>query len=592
MYQNINHELSRIFERMAATYEFLDDHYRARAYQRAARIIEALPDDVRHLAKSGRLKMLRGIGPRIAAKIEEYLKSGKISRYEELRKQVPEDFLELLDLPGLGPRSLKRIYTKLGITTQEELLKALRDGRMAKLEGFGPKKVEKILKAFEMRELAAKRMLLWEALQIARLLEREVGKLPHVEQVEVAGSLRRRKETIGDFDLLGVASEEHFEEIMRRFVRLPEVEEVLAEGPRKSSCVMRFGGQRRQVDFRLFKRDEWGAALQYFTGSKPHNVRLREIAKEKGLKLNEYGVFRSDSGEKVAGETEEEVYAALGMACPPPELREDRGEIEAALQGRLPRLIGYDEIRGDLHLHSTWTDGGFSLREIALYIREKFPHYQYLVVTDHSQAVKVANGLTPERLAEQREEIEAINAELGENFLKQGIEVDILPDGSLDLPDEVLAKLDWVVASVHSQFNRDNTDRLFKAMENPYVNAIGHLSGRLIGQREPYPVDLEKIVDKALKTGTALEINAQPRRMDLQDTWARLAREAGVKMVVSSDSHHLGHFDYMEIGVAIARRGWCGPEDILNTGSWERIAKFVAEKRKNKGGKRWPKSGS
>ncbi len=579
MYQNINHQLSRILYRMAAIYEFLGDPYRARAYSRAARLIEALPDDIRHLAEEHRLKALRGIGPRIAAKIEEFIQTGKISRYEELRRKVPEDFLDLLDLPGLGPKSLKKIHDELGITTKEELLQALRDGRIARLEGFGPKKVEKILKAFERQELARRRILLWEALQIARHLEREVGQIAGIERVQVAGSLRRRRETIGDFDLLGLASEERFSEIMRRFVRFPEVEEVLVEGPRKSSVVMRFGGERRQVDFRLFKREEWGAALQYFTGSKQHNVHLREIAKERGLKLNEYGVFRIEDGARVAGETEEGVYGALGMACPPPEIREDQGEIEAALSGQLPSLVDYGQVKGDLHLHSTWTDGAFSLREIALYVREKFPHYRYLVVTDHSQAVKVANGLTPERLIAQRREIDAVNAELGEDFLKQGIELDILPDGTLDLPDEALARLDWVVASIHSQFNRDNTDRILRAMENPYVNAIGHLSGRLIGQRDPYPVDIERVVEKAKETGTALEINAQPRRMDLKESWVRFAREAGVKLVVNSDSHHLGHFDYMEIGIAIARRGWCGREDLLNTGPWERIAEFVDRKR-------------
>ncbi len=581
---NINKDLANIFKKMAAIYEFLDDRFRAMAYQRAAHIIEDLPDDIRNYILTGKLYQIKGIGPSIASKIEEYVKTGKIQKYEELKKQVPEDFIELIDLPGFGPKTLRRIYEELGIKTKEELVQALKDGRIENLPGFGPKKVENMLKGLQMYELSKRRILLWEALQISRyLIEKLKKELKEIKEIEVVGSVRRRKETIGDLDILVIAEDEDRMKIMDYFTSLPEVHEILVKGPKKSSVVMKFEGKERQVDLRIFKQDEWGAALQYFTGSKQHNVHLREIAKEKGLKINEYGVYKADTEEKIAGETEESVYKAVGMDWIPPELREDRGEIEAALEHKLPKLVELKDIKGDMHIHSTWSDGVNDIKDIAQFVKEKYG-YEYIVITDHSKSQRVAHGLDEERIIKEIEEVRMLNKMMGWDFIKIGTEVDILLDGSLDFPDEILAKLDWVVASVHSHFNRDNTDRILKAMENPYVNVIGHPTGRLIGIREAYPVDMDAVIKKAKETGTALEINAQPRRLDINDIWIRKAVEEGVMLVISTDSHNLGNFAYMELGVAQARRGWAEKKNILNTRSWRYIKQFVNKKRKKFGG--------
>ena len=582
MYYNINKEIADIFRKMAAIYEFLDDQYRAMAYQRAAHIIESLPDDVRHYMETGKLYTIRGIGESIASKIREYVETGKIQKYEELKKKIPEDFIELIDLPGFGPKTLKRIHDELGISTKEELIKALKDGRVEQLEGFGPKKVENMLKGLEMYEISKRRILLWDALQLSNYLLDKIKKLKEVKDAEVVGSVRRRKETIGDIDILVIAEDKDRMKIMDYFTSLEGIEKVLVKGPKKSSIVLKVDGNERQVDLRVFKKDEWGAALQYFTGSKQHNVHLREIAKEKGLKVNEYGVYKVDTNEKIAGETEEGVYESVGMQWVPPEMREDRGEIELALKHKIPKLVERKDIKGDLHVHSTWTDGANSIKDIVDFVRKKYK-YEYIAMTDHSKAVRVAHGLDEQKLIEEINEINLINKMLGLDFIKKGIEVDILLDGSLDLSDEALSQLDWVVASVHTHFSRDNTDRIVKAMENPYVTVIGHPTGRIIGSREGYPVDMEQVIKVAKETGTALEINSQPRRMDLNDIWIRKCVEEGVPLVISTDSHNLGNFEFMEIGVSLARRGWATKKDILNTRSWKEIQEFVNKKRKKFG---------
>lgn len=581
---NINKDLANILYKMAAIYEFKDDTFRARAYERAAHIVEDLPDDIRNYVKEGKLLSIKGIGPGIASKIEEYIKNGKISKYEELKKEVPEDFIELIDFPGIGAKSLKKIYQELGITTKSELIKALKDGRVEQLKGFGKKKVEGILKAIKMHEVAQRRMLLWYALELAKYIVEELKQLKEIKKIEIAGSIRRRKVTIGDIDILVVADDNDRHKIMDFFISLPEVKEVLVKGDKKTSVIIKTkSGRERQVDLRIFREDEWGAALQYFTGSKEHNVHVREIAKEKGLKLNEYGVFKVDTKEKIAGKTEEEVYNAIGLPYIVPELREDRGEIEAALKGELPDLVEFSDIKGDMHVHSNWSDGVNSIDEIIRFVKERYK-YEYIIITDHSKSQRVAHGLDENRILKEIEEIKKLNKLIGFDFIKIGTEVDILLDGSLDFPDEILAKLDFVIASVHSHFKRDNTDRILKAMENPYVNVIGHPTGRLIGVREGYPLDLDIVIKKAKETGTALEINCQPLRMDIEDTWIRRAVEEGVMLVISTDSHNLGSFEYMKQGVWLARRGWATKKNILNTRSWSEVVKFVNEKRKKMGG--------
>lgn len=579
MYQNINRELSKIFEDMAYIYDFLDDRFRSIAYQRAAQIIADLPQDIRNYIQSGQIHNLRGIGSAIEEKIIEYINTGSISKYEELKRQIPPDFLELMDVPSLGPKTLKRLYQELGIDSKEKLIKALKDGTVAKLKGFGEKKVQNILKGLELFEKSQKRLLLWEALRIGREIVDILKKVPQIKQVELAGSLRRKKETIGDIDILVASEEKDRQKIIDHFTNLDIVKEVIAKGDTKASVII--FEKDRQVDLRVLNLDEWGSGLQYFTGSKEHNVHLRDIAKSKGLKVSEYGVFDVISGKKIAGKTEEEVYKAIGMQWIPPEMREDRGEIELALEGKIPKLVELSDIKGDLHIHSTWTDGMNTIEEIAKYVIENYG-YEYIALTDHSKAVRVAHGLNEEDILEYIQQIDRINKKLGFDFIKKGIEVDILADGTLDLPDEILAKLDWVVASIHTQFNRDNSDRIIKAMENPYVCAIGHPTGRTFGTREGYPIS-EEILKVARQTNTALEINGQPTRLDLPDIWIKKAIENKVKLVISTDSHSLSNFAYMELGISMAKRGWATKDDILNTKSWKEIERFKEMKRKKLG---------
>ncbi len=565
-----NKELARILNRIADFLELKGELvYKVNAYRRAARAIESISTDIEEIYSQGRLHEIPGVGSRIAKKIEEFIKTGTIRKYEELKREFPEELAQLLDVPYLGPKTLKLAYERLGVRSLEDLKRVLEDGSLAKLPGMGPKKVENIKKGLQLYLRGSDRMLLGEALELAEYV---ISQLRDVcERIAYAGSLRRMKETVGDIDVLAVGNSI---EIMERFVLMDRVSEVIAKGDTKSSVLI----GTRQVDIRVVPAESWGAALQYFTGSKEHNVHLREIAKERGLKINEYGVFRVDTGEKVAGETEEEVYSSIGLEYIPPELREDRGEIEAAFEGRLPQLVPYDGIKGDLHVHSNWSDGGFSIEEIAKEARAL--GYSYVAITDHSKSVKIAHGLDERRLLEQIEEIDAINRRLRGFRVLKGIEVDILPDGSLDLPDEVLCELDWVVASVHSRFGEDATERIVRAMENPYVCCIGHPSGRMLFQREGYPVDWDTVFKVAAETGTCLEINAHQDRLDLNDVLIRRAKEYGVKFAIGTDAHHVGQFWMMRLGVGMARRGWLTGEDVVNCWSLRRLRSFVNKKRR------------
>ncbi len=562
---------------MADILEFLGDNpFRIRTYRRVAKILENLPMDIEEAIESGYIYRIKGIGGSTLAKIEEFLKTGTVQKYEELRKKVPEELLDLMEVPGIGPKTLKVAYEKLGVRTKEDFIKALKDGSLAKLPGFGAKKVEKILKGLELWKQAQERIPLVVAYPLARnvveYLKGAVG--DYIERIEVAGSLRRMKETIRDFDILVSAPREHWQKIHDSFVSYPDIEDVQLHGQTKSTILLK--DHHRQCDLRTVEPESWGAALQYFTGSKHHNIKLREIAKERGLKINEYGVFDAETGERVAGRTEEEVYAVLGMQYIPPEIRENTGEIEAALEHRIPKLVGYDELRGDLHMHTNWSDGLNTVEEMVKACIDM--GYEYMAISDHSQSARVANGLTPERFKLQREEIERVRKKYGDKIaVLWSVEVDILPDGSLDLPDELLREFDFVTASIHSRFNQDNTERILKAMENPYVNLIGHPFGRQYGYREGYPLDFDRVLDKALETGTALEINSQ--REDLDSQHIRQAVERGVKLVVNSDAHSVGQLWTTRIGVGLARRGWAKTEDILNAQPLEVIREFVAKKR-------------
>ncbi len=571
-----NRELAQIFDRMADILEFLGDNpYRISAYRRVAELIANLSEDIEELYRSGKLQKLPGIGASTLLKIEEFLKTGRIKKYEELKKKVPEELIELMDVPGVGPKTLRVAYDKLGVRTQEDFIRVLKDGSLARLPGFGPKKVENILKGIDLWRRTKERIHIIEAYPMAQEVLSYVKEAEGIEKASVAGSLRRFKETIGDIDILVSAPKSLWRSIHEHFVSYPEAESILARGETKSSIVLKNG---RQVDLRTVEPESWGSALQYFTGSKEHNVRLRDIAKEKGLKVNEYGVFVASTGERLGGKEEEEVYRLVGMVWIPPEIRENWGEIELALKGEIPKLVEPRDIKGDFHMHTNWSDGTNSLEEMAQEAHRL--GYSYIVIGDHSQSARVANGLTPERYAQQWKLIEKLNEEYEPEGLKilKGCEVDILPDGSLDLPDEVLREFDFVVASIHTGFNQDNTYRILKAMENPYVNLIGHPTGKAYGQREGYPIDIERVIRQAKETNTALEINTP--RADLAPELVRLCVEEGVTLAVVTDAHAKAHLSFMRVGVGLARRGWATAESILNTRDLQGVKEFVLKKRK------------
>ena len=574
----LNKNLANIFANMAALYQLLngENRFRTRAYQNASRVLDNMSEDVGEHLNQQELENMHGIGESIAEKIIEYAETGKIAQYEALKDQVPTGFIELLDVEGIGPKTLNQLHRELNVTDREELIAALESGEAAKLKGFGKKSVQKMLEALRRHERASGRILLADALEIAEEIVEQMRDCADFNKIEIAGSLRRRKTTIGDIDILVEAPKQNWQAIVECFVGMNIVEKVHQQGKTKASVQVEF--EHRDADLRLFTPGQWGAALLYFTGSKAHNIHLRKIAKDKGWKINEYGLFRQSDNKKLAGKTEASIYEKLGLAWVPPELREENGEIELAKQGKLPDLIEWKNIRGDLHMHSDWSDGLPEIAELAEFISENFD-YEYIVVSDHSKSSRVANGLDEKDFREQFEEIQKVNDDLGKDFVKRGVEVDILPDGSLDFEDHFLAEFDWVTASIHARFDQDNTERLLKACENRYVNCIGHPTGRLIGKREGYPVDLEKLLTKAKETGTALEVNAQPARMDLEGSWIRAAVGQKVMLVITTDSHQLGNFDLMKLGVGHARRGWCTRDAVLNTKSWREIKKFVQAKR-------------
>ena len=573
MSPEINKHLSEIFSSMSAIYKYMggSERFRALAYSKAAKIIASLPDDVSVYINNKTLKDLPGIGEGIAEKIEEYVSTGKIKKYEELKISVPAELIEMLEIKGFGPQTLKRIHDELKISTKDKLVKALDDGQISKMKGFGLKKVENMLRGLKLHKTIEDRMLLWDALEAGEKLLQWFKNITGIKKVELAGSLRRKKETIGDVDILISCEGKQRTNIIDAFAGSEFVKQIIAKSSTKLSILLKESG--KQVDLRIVNEDEWGSALQYFTGSKEHNIHLRTIAKEKGYKISEYGIFKIDTDKKIASKTEEDIYKTLGFQLMPPEMREDRGEIELASKKNIPELITLQDIKGDLHMHSNWSDGANTIEEIVKHIKKHFA-YQYIVMTDHSKSTRIANGMDEKQILKQLKEIEQINKNIGENFVKKGIEVDILPDGKLDISDEILAQLDWVTASIHSNFNKDNTARIIRACENAYVNCIGHPTGRLIGTREPYKIDLKEIIDTVKRTHTALEINAQPQRMDLNDEMASQAREKGVPLLISTDSHLLQNFDFMKLGVFIARRAWCTKADILNTKSWNELELF------------------
>jgi len=571
------HEIAALFARMADLLELRGDNpFRIRAYRRAAQNLESFSGDLGELARAKRLQELSGIGPDLAGKIAEYLSTGRVAAFEQLQRSVPRGVLELLEVPGIGPKTAKLLSERLHIATLHQLEAAAKTHRLSRLPGFQAKKEANILKAIEIVKKGRQRMHLGIALPRAQELVAFLRKVPAVSRVSIAGSLRRMKETIGDLDLLAASKQPG--QVMAAFTAAPFCSRVLASGPTKSSILTPEG---LQVDLRVVAPESFGAALQYFTGSKEHNVRLREMASRRGFKVNEYGVFRNTTNRRIAGREEADVYRALGLPWIPPELREDQGEIEAAKVGRLPALIDARDLRGDFHIHTTWSDGSDTLEEMAQAGERR--GYEYLAVCDHSPSLRVAHGMTVSRLRQQMGKIRRFNGRSTRFRLLMGAEVDILSDGSMDYPDAVLADLDFVVGSIHSGFTQGEaaiTNRLLAAMRNPFVTLIAHPTGRLMGQREPYPVDLEAVYRTAKESGTALEINAYPKRLDLCDTAARRAKELGVTLAISTDSHSLDQLDQIVIGLGVARRAWLEPRHVLNCLPLGRLLGWIERKRK------------
>ncbi len=567
-----NQQVAEIFAAMADILAIQEEStYRIMAYRRAAENVATLGRPLEEVWRAGELEAIPGIGKTLAAKIDELMRTGRLGAYEKLKAQVPPGVVEMLQVPDIGPRKAALFWQELGITSIEVLERAAREGRLRGLKGMGAKSEAKVLAGVEALKRRTGRTSLGVAWPLAHSMLDALRQVPGVVQVAPAGSLRRVRETVGDLDLLVAATDA--KPVMTCFRELDQVAEVLLSGPTKTSIRTREG---LQVDLRVLEPARWGTALQYFTGSQAHNIHLRGLALDRGLSLSEYGLKRED-GSEILCATEEEVYAALGLPLIPPELREDRGEIEAALEDNLPDLIELDDLKGDLHFHTTWSDGHQSLLEMARAAQAR--GLKYGVVADHSHSLGVAQGVTAGDLRRQRAEIEEVNRKMGGAFrLLAGTEVEVLSDGTLDFSDEVLSELDLVVAAVHSGLRQGREQvmaRTLAAIRNPHVDIIAHPTGRLIGEREEADLDMELIFRAAAETGTALEVNAYPRRLDLRDVHVRRAIELGVKLAISSDAHDVNGFGVLPFGVATARRGWATAGDVINTWGVRRLLKWT-----------------
>ena len=568
-----NQSLAKMFYEIAEYLEMDGVPFKPYAYQKAAMTLEALKEDVEDVYRQGGVKALRalpGVGEAIAKKIEEYVTTGRLRYYEEFKEKMPIDLDEITRVEGMGPRRAKILFEKLGVRNLKELEEAARGGRIAPLSGFGEKTENNILEAIEFLKRSKGRFLLGDLLPVAEGVLEKLRKVKGVERADMAGSLRRMKETIGDVDFLVISRDP--ERVMDVFVSLPGVEKIWGKGKTKSSVRMAEGFD---MDVRVIAPESYGAALQYFTGSKEHNIALRKIAIDRGFKLSEYGLFKGSKN--IAARTEEEIYRRLGLQWIPPEMREDRGEIGLAEGGKLPGLVSEEDIRGDLHIHSDWDGGSNSIEKIAETARER--GYQYVGIADHTKFLKIERGLDEKKIRERNREIDRLNergkkASLPFRILK-GCEANIMNDGSIDISDEVLAELDFVIAGIHSQFKMtraEMTERIIRALRNPHVDILSHPTGRILKRRDEYEADFDHLLKVAREEGKSLEINAYPERLDLNDTNIMKAAKAGVRMVVNTDAHHVDQLAMMRYGVAQARRGWAEKKDIINT--WP-VEKFL-----------------
>ena len=569
-----NTEIRNIFNQVADLMEIKGENpFRIRAYREAARVVGGMSEQMARLVAAGEdLTQYRGIGKDLAEKIKEIVDSGNLSFLDDLKSEVPASLLDILAIPELGPKKVAALYHELGITTPEELKTAAEKGQIAQMKGFGAKSQEKILNSLgQLKKEAAPRMLLSEAEPLAAALESWLKAQEGIKELTIAGSYRRGKATVGDLDILATCRRGYEDQLMHAFVTFEDVVRINAHGRTKSSVALRSG---LQVDLRIVPQVSYGAALHYFTGSKAHNVAVRKLAVEKGLKINEYGVFQDE--ERIAGETEAAVYQTVGLAYIEPELRENRGEIEAARAGTLPELITAADIMGDLHSHSSRTDGTATAAEMAEAARQM--GYEYLAITDHSKKVAIAGGLDEKAVREQMAEIDRLNGQLKGITLLKGMEVDILSDGSLDLADEVLQELDITVCSIHYQQGLSSarqTERIIRAMDHPCLNILGHPSGRLINKREPMELDMEAVIEAARQRGVIIELNGQPDRLDLAHNYCQTAAAKGVKIAVSTDAHSPDNLKLMKNGVTEARRGWLTKADVVNTRPLRELLKLL-----------------
>jgi len=569
-----NQVIAKIFNEIADILEIKGDNpFRIRAYRRAAQNIDGLAKDVSEISEED-LRKIPGIGADLADKIQEYVKTGRLRLYDELMNEVPSGLVDLLSVPGIGPKTAGLLSEKLHIRDIDDLEKHAKDGTLKGLPGIQAKTVDNILKGIAMIKKHTGRFAIGRVLPIAEEIIAKLKEKSFVNKLSIAGSLRRWKDTIKDIDTLATSKDPR--KVMDVFVHLPQVKEVLMKGPTKSSIITSEG---IQVDLRVVSEDSFGAALAYFTGSKQHNIRLREMAAKRGLKINEYGIFDVKSEKKLGGKHEGDIYKILDMPFIDPELREDTGEIEAALNGTLPSLVKLVDIKGDLHVHSKYSDGSHDLQE--LIDAAKARDYKYLAITDHSKGLGIARGMSIDQVLEQNKKIKALNKKLKGFQLLSGTEMDIRSDGSLDYPDEILGRFDIVIASIHSGFRQSQgqiTKRLVSAMQNPYVSIIAHPTGRIIGQRDAYGVDMEATLKAAAETGTAMEINAYPFRLDLNDIYIKKAKEMGVPVSINTDAHVTFQFDFMTYGIGTARRGWIAKKDVLNTLSYNALIKRLKSK--------------
>src|SRR3989344_5652410 len=581
----INQELSKIFREIAVILEMKEVPFKPRAYEKVADTVGSLEQDLRDIYRRGGLKEIEeipGVGKSIAEKIEEYIKTGHIKEYQQLKKQIPVDIEGLKSVEGVGPKMILKLYKKLGIKNRDQLEKAAKAGKLRGIEGLGQKTEENILRGIDFLNRSGGRLVLGFAMPVFRSILGRIKKVPGVQKVELAGSARRMQETVGDLDMLAISRNPS--KVMDFFVAMPEVEAVYSKGKTKSSVRLKIG---IDADLRVLPPESFGAALQYFTGDKYHNILVREIAIKKGYKLSEYGLFkgnppssrlRKGEGKIIAADDEKEIYNKLGLEWMPPEIRTNHGEIEASQKSSLPDLIGYGDLKGDLQVQTDWTDGEHSIKQMAEAAQKM--GLEYICITDHTRSLAMTGGSDEKKLLKQMAAIDEINREFKNLKFKilKGAEVNIMKDGTLDIDDEILAKLDVVGAAVHQNFNMsegDMTNRIIRAVENPNVDIIFHPTGRIINKRPAYPVNVEELLKAAKRTKTVMEIDAFPDRLDLKDEYIRKGVEMGVKFAIDSDAHHIYHLQYLEYGIAQARRGWATKTDIINTRSWQEMLKLL-----------------